>query len=90
MQVPEKELRPEHECPDCNQIVYVLCGVLDEVRDKYVCGCRDVKMKEMIINSSQVIGIILTITQSTSNENYKEIPNYYFVTKHQKVNKKYQ
>ena len=63
--------------------------MFDEVRDKYIYGCRDVKMKEVIINSSQVTDIISTITQSKNDTNYKEIPKYYFVTKRQKVNKKY-
>ena len=44
-------------------------------------------MKDMIINSTFVIS---TITQSTSDEDYSEIPKDYFVTKNQKVNKKYQ
>ena len=47
-------------------------------------------MKEVITNSSQVTGVISTITQSTSDTNYKEIPKDYFVTKSQKVNTKYQ
>ena len=59
---PDKELRPEHERSDYNLIVPVLYGVFNEVSDKYICGCRDVNMKEVIINSSQVTGVILTIT----------------------------
>ena len=44
-------------------------------------------MKDVIVNSTCVIS---TITQSTSDEDYKEIPKDYFVTKSQKVNTKYQ
>ena len=34
---PTHELRNEHKCPKCNQIVHILCGVFDNTTDKYVC-----------------------------------------------------
>ena len=37
---PEQELRAEHKCQDCGNVVHVLCGVLDKERNKYVCGCK--------------------------------------------------
>ena len=36
---PDQELRPHHRCPDCFEIVHVLCGQFDAARDVYVCGC---------------------------------------------------
>ena len=58
----------------------VACGVFNEVNNKYICGYRDVKMVEVIINSRQVTGVISTITQSTSVKHYREIPRDYFMT----------
>ena len=36
-QYPFLELRPEHKCPICKQIVHTLCGVFNTQLDKYVC-----------------------------------------------------
>ena len=43
---PSLELRAEHTCPKCNQIVHTLCGEFDELTDKYVCKscCESSKM----------------------------------------------
>ena len=45
-------------------------------------------MVEVTINLSQVMEVISTIAQSTSVENYREIPRDYFFMKDQKLNKK--
>ena len=45
-QHPDQELRPHHRCPDCLEIVHVLCGQFDETRDVYVCGCMMQPQKE--------------------------------------------
>lgn len=34
---PNLELRKEHTCPACGGIVHILCGVYDDIIDKYVC-----------------------------------------------------
>ena len=39
--------------------------------------------------SKEVMALVSTITQSTSDSLYKEIPRDYFVTRGQKINKKY-
>ena len=38
-QHPKQELRPSHKCPDCDQFLHVLCGIYDDKRDKFICGC---------------------------------------------------
>ena len=43
---PDQELRPHHRCPDCFEIVHVLCGQFDAARDVYVCGCMMQPQKE--------------------------------------------
>ena len=89
---PNMELRPEHTCPDCNQIVHVLCGKFCKTRDKCVCGCvlhQSVAVKEININAGEQMAMVSTITQSTtaSENNFKEIPRDYFICKDQKINK---
>ena len=84
---------PEHSCPDCNQIVHILCGSFDKSRDKYVCGCianDDVAVQEINITIGEQLAMVSTITQSTtaSEDNYKEIPRDYFICKDKKTNKK--
>ena len=34
---PTQQLRAEHTCPDCKEIVHVLCAIFDQERDTYVC-----------------------------------------------------
>ena len=34
---PRLELRNEHKCPECKQIVHIVCGVFDVPSDKYYC-----------------------------------------------------
>ena len=66
---PHMELRPEHTCPACNQIVHVLCGKFCKTRDKCVCGCvsnKTVAVKEININAGEQMAMVSTITQSTT------------------------
>ena len=40
---PTLELRPQHRCPKCLQIVHPLCGIFNSNTDKYHCpDCTDV------------------------------------------------
>ena len=88
---PTLELRPEHKYPYCTNIVHVLCGTFDKERDTYTCGCVmwDSSKLTEIECSMEGMALVSTITQSTSDSSYKEIPRDYFVTRGQKTNKKY-
>ena len=87
---PGHELRPQHKCADCGNIVHALCGRYDEDRDKHICGCKETqpKLKEVNVDKREQMALVSTITQSTTlDESYKEIPRDYFITKDQKINK---
>ena len=88
---PEQELRAEHKCPDCDNVVHVLCGVFDKERDKYVCGCKSKPshLTEIDVTANEQMAMVSTITQSTREDLYLEIPRDYFITKNQKINHKY-
>ena len=78
------ELRPEHTCPDCKEIVHVLCGKYDKTRETYMCGCvskKNVNVEEINITTGEQLAMVSTITQSTtaSEDAYKEIPRHYFI-----------
>lgn len=88
---PSMQLRPEHTCPDCGNIVHILCGKFDSKRDKYICGCindNPVAVQEINITTGEQLAMVSTITQSTAEESFLEIPRDYFVCKDQKVNMK--
>ena len=36
-QHPTGELRPSHECNACNQIVHLLCAMIDPLPDQWTC-----------------------------------------------------
>ena len=86
------ELRPEHTCLDCKNIVHVLCGKFVPAIDKYVCGCVEHKalvLDEINIHSGDQLANVSTITHSTGgDETFQEIPRDYFICKDQKINKK--
>ena len=87
----EQELREEHKCPDCDSIVHVLCVVFDKEIDKYVCRCKTKPsyLTEIDVTEDKQMAMVSTITQSTRDDLYLEIPREYFITKVQKINHKY-
>ena len=86
---PTLELRPEHKYPDCENIVQVLCGSFDKVRDTCICNCvmDDNSKLPGIECSREHMALVSTITQSTSDSPYKEISRDYVITKDQIINK---
>ena len=84
-------MRAEHKCPDCDHVVHALCGVFDIDRDKYVCGCKTNTnhLTEIDVTANEQMAMVSTITQSTREDLYLEIPRDYFITKNQKINHKY-
>ena len=88
---PKQELCAEHKYPDCDPGVHALCGVFDKDRDKYVCGCKTntSHLMEIDVTANEQMAMVITITHSTTEDHYKEIPRDFFITKNQKINHKY-
>ena len=89
-------MRPSHKCAICKHIIHTLCANLltDET---YCSNCfpsskhnsieeKTSDIDEIAINPTNSNRVISTITQSESDEDYRVIPRYYFITKDQKVN----
>ena len=87
---PDHELRAEHTCPNCNNIVHSMCGTFDDITMKYLCGCNKGPrtITEIDVSVNEQMAQVSTITASTEEDTYKEIPRDYFITKNQKVNHK--
>ena len=86
---PNLELRPEHSCPDCLNIVHTLCGFFDEERDKYICGCKDkiclkdpedkICLKDVTTHDNNCLISTITASTTSSSSNYTIISKEYFI-----------
>ena len=52
---PDMELRPEHKCPVCGELVHALCGDFNKQLDKYVCKICSLKFNQNVFASHPLV-----------------------------------